>query len=110
MSRSDSSFLAAAAVVKPDAGRSNGFADGPRVSSFPSVWSEALEARGAKAESGLKDLSDARSMEASVALVGALAEDQIAEDRPSAVGLRLVSWPCIGTELNCVCREALDNS
>ena len=36
-------------------------------------------------------------MEISVALVGALAEDQIAKDRPSALGLRLVSWPSAGT-------------
>ena len=36
-------------------------------------------------------------METSFALVGALAEDQIAEDRPSAFGLWLEFWSCIGT-------------
>ena len=73
----------------------------------PMVWSEALEARGAKAESG-HDLQDARSMETSIALVGALEEDQIAEDRPSAPGLWLEFGPVLGQELNRLRREAQD--
>ena len=36
-------------------------------------------------------------METPFALVGALEEDQIAEDRPSAPGLWLEFWPCFGT-------------
>ena len=85
-------------------------ADGPRVSSLPSVWSEALEERGAKAES--------------VALLICLMPVQWKpllrwwgrwrkiKSPKTARQLLDSGWcpgPALGQELNRLRREALDN-
>ena len=86
-------------------------ADGPRVSSLPSVWSEALEARGAKAESvALLICLMPVQWKPLLRWWGRWRKIKSPKIRLSAPGLWLEFWSALGQELNELRREAQDKS